>query len=187
LSEVRRPLGVTILSMLHVLLGILFLLGSLALVVVGFVLPEIFPHVRFFAVRSVAVGVLLLVLAVVDFGLASWLWVGKHWAWIAAMVFAALGIVFSIFTLFVRPGIAELVTLILDLIIIYYLIQPQVQTYFGRREGPSAGASGLANIPKTPLQTTGPTPLVMTASCPSCGAPTEARATYCAHCGAKLS
>jgi hypothetical protein len=187
LARIERPTGVTILSVLHVLVGVLLLVSGLALVVVSFALPEMFPHVRFFGMRSVTVGVFLLVLAIADFALAYGLWVGKHWAWTVAMLLAALGIVFSVFTLFVRPGLGELVTLILDLVIVYYLMQPRVQSYFGRRTVSSVSTTGLVNVPKTPLQSISPTPLTATSSCPSCGAPTETSATYCAHCGAKLS
>ncbi len=119
-------------AVLHILLGILLLLGGFALTVIGFGLPEMFPHVRWFAVRSVVVGIALVVFALIDFVLAYGLWNGKGWAWFAALVFALLGIVFSVFSLFLRPGMGELIWLIIDLLIVYYLMQPRVQAYFGR-------------------------------------------------------
>ena len=108
---------------------------------VRFVLPAMFPHVRFFG-RSLVFGLALLLLALIDFILAYGLWKGKSWAWITALAFAVLGIVLAILSLSTAPRIGEFVSLILNLLILYFLIQPRVQTYFGR--GPSAG-----NRPKT--------------------------------------
>jgi uncharacterized membrane protein (DUF2068 family) len=100
--------------------------------VIGFALPEIFPHVLRFAVRSALVGIGLLVFASIAFILSYGLWNGKGWAWIAALIFALLGIVLSVLSLFLRPGIGELISLIIDLLIVYYLMQPRVQAHFAR-------------------------------------------------------
>jgi hypothetical protein len=140
LSSTARPFGVKALTLLQVLLGILTLLGGVVLLSVGLVLPEMFPHVRFFG-RSLALGFALLVLALIDFILAYGLWKGKRWAWVATLVFGVLGIVLAVLSLSTGPRVGEFVSLILNLLILYYLIQPRVQAYFGR--GPSA-----ANRPK---------------------------------------
>lgn len=131
-----RPLGVTILTVLQILQGILILVGGLALSIAGLIIPEIFPHVRFFAVRSGLLGVGLVALAVIDFILAYGLWKGKGWAWIATLIFAVLGVAFSVISLFMRPRVGELVSLMLDLVILYYLMQPRIQAYFGRGSQP---------------------------------------------------
>jgi hypothetical protein len=128
----RRPFGVTLLTALQILLGILVLLGGVAQLFVGFVLPEMFPHVRFFAPRSILSGLGLIALALIDFILAFGLWHGKKWAWVASLIFAVIGIGFSVFSLFIRPRVGEFVSLILDLVILYYLMQPRVQSFFGR-------------------------------------------------------
>lgn len=133
MSNLGRPIGVTILAILQTLLGILTLLGGIAIASVGFVLPEIIPHVRWFAFRSLIFGLGLLVFALVDFILAYGLWEGKGWAWVGSLLFVLIGIVLSVFSLFVNPRIGELVSLIIDLVIVYYLMQPRVHTYFRRR------------------------------------------------------
>jgi hypothetical protein len=125
-----------VLAVLHVILGILPLLGGFVLMVVGFVLPEMFPYVRF-AIRSATLGVGLVAFALMDFLLAYGLWRGKGWAWSVSLVFAVLGIILSVFALFVRPEVGELLSLIIDLVIVYYLIQPRVQAFFGRGTVPS--------------------------------------------------
>ena len=136
-----RPFGVTLLATLEAILGVLVLLGGLTLVFAEFRILEMFPHVRWFPVRITGVGIALLVFALIDFALAIGLWVGKRWAWIAGLVCAALGIILGILSLFLRPGVGELVALVLDLVIIYYLMQPNVQAYFpkGLKAVTSAG------------------------------------------------
>jgi len=111
---------------------------------IGFILPEIFPHVRYFAVRPSVTGIGLLGFALIDFILAYGLWSGRGWAWIVSLAFAVLGIIFSVVSLFVRPRIGEFVSLIIDLVIVYYLMQPRVQAYFRREPSlPIAEASGV--------------------------------------------
>lgn len=126
----QRPFGVTLLATLEVILGVLVLLGGLTIVIEGFILSDMLPHVRWFPTRITGVGVALLVFAMIDFALAFGLWVGKRWAWIAGLVCAALGIILGILSLFLRPGVGELIALVLDLVIIYYLMQPKVQAYY---------------------------------------------------------
>jgi uncharacterized membrane protein (DUF2068 family) len=112
------------------LLGILFLLAVFALTVIGFGLPEVLPHVRFLPVRMFVVVIALLFIAAIEFLLAFGVWNGMGWAWGASLTLAVLGIVFFVFSLFLRPGIGEIASLIIDLLVLYYLMQPRVQAYF---------------------------------------------------------
>lgn len=121
------------LVILQTLLGVLLFLGFVALTVVSFGLPELFPHIRLLIpVRLLVVAIILLVLAVIEFMLAFGLWSGMGWAWAASLAFALLGIVFAIFSLFLRPGIGEIASLIVNLLIVYYLMQPRIHAYFGK-------------------------------------------------------
>ena len=142
LTTQGRPVGVTVLAALEAILGFLVLLGGLTIVIVGFILPLTFPHVRWFPTRTTAVGIALLVFALIDFALAIGLWVGKRWAWIAGLVCAVLGIMLGVFSLFIRPGIGEVIALVLDLVIIYYLMQPKVQAYFPKGLKAAAASTG---------------------------------------------
>ena len=132
MSVRHRPGGVRLLAILQILLGTLFFLGAFALTVVGFGLPEVFPHVRFFPVRLFVVAIVLFVLAAIEFVLAFGVWSGFGWAWGSSLAFAVLGVVFFVFSLFLRPGLGEIVALITDLLVLYYLMQPRVQAYFGK-------------------------------------------------------
>lgn len=142
MATAERPVGVAVLSVLHVLLGILLLLGGFALMIVGFVVPEVLPHFRF-PIRMTVIAVALLAFALIDFVLAYALWIGRRWAWVVSLIFAVVGIIFSVFSLFLRPGIGETVSLVTDLVIVYYLMQPRVGAYFGRGRALAGSRSGL--------------------------------------------
>lgn len=127
----ERSAGVRLLALLEAILGILLFLGFVALTILSFGLPELFPHMRLlFPVRLFVVAVVLLLLSVVEFTLAFGIWSGMSWAWAGSIGFALLGIVFAIFSLFLRPGIGEVISLIINLLIVYYLMKPQVHAYF---------------------------------------------------------
>jgi uncharacterized membrane protein (DUF2068 family) len=115
---------------LQTLLGILLLLGVFALTVARFRLSEVVPHVRLFPVRFSVVMIVLFALAAIDFVLAYGLWSGSTWAWKISLVFAVVGIAFFIFSIFLRPGIGEIASLIIDVLALYYLMQPRVQAYY---------------------------------------------------------
>ena len=142
MQNTTRPFGITLLVVLQIILGILELLGALVVAFVSFVLPEMFPHVRFFAPRSMFSGVVLVVFAFVEFILAYGLWMGKGWAWIGSLIFAVVVLVFSAFTLFMRLRVGEVIALVLNLVIIYYLMQPRVQSYFGKGKRSVAASTG---------------------------------------------
>lgn len=120
------------LTLLQVVLGSLLLVGVFALTVMGLGLPEVVPHVRLFPVRLFVVAIVLFGLAMIEFLLAYGSWNGVSWAWVVSLIFGVLGIVFLVFSLFLRPGIGEIVSLIVNLLVVYYLMHPRVQAYFGR-------------------------------------------------------
>ena len=125
MPKVKRPLPVTVLAILELCLAGLAILGILAL---NF---EAMRHVRW-SVESFTV--ILLLLAIVELALAYGFLSGKNWAWMFGLLFAVLGTAVSIFSLYLtfRPG--GLLYLIIDLIVIYYLMQPRVQQYFHREK-----------------------------------------------------
>jgi len=124
LSVNQRPSGVTSLAILEITLGVLLFTGFMF----AFFPTLTATHFHF---RPVA-GTVLLVLATVDFILAYCLWNGKRWAWTTAMIFVIVGIIFSGFMLFIRPALGGMTSLIIEILILYYLMQPKVQRHFGR-------------------------------------------------------
>jgi lysylphosphatidylglycerol synthetase-like protein (DUF2156 family) len=132
LHATTRPLGVTLLAILKTLLGILELLGAATVAFANFVLPDISPRLRFLSPRSAFSGLGLVVLALAEFILAYGLWRGMGWAWVGSLILAVIGLVFSAFTLFMRPRVGEIIALLLNAVVTYYLITASVQSFFGK-------------------------------------------------------
>ena len=133
MSTPTRSFSVTVLVTLQILVGVLTLLGGVAALFVRMLLPEAFPQIRPIPMTLFTTGVVFTVLAVLDFAIAYGLWVGKKWAWVLSLVFSAFGIITAIFSLFLRPRMGEFLALVIDLAIVFYLIQPRVQAYFERK------------------------------------------------------
>ena len=74
--------------------------------------------------------VILIILAIAELALAYGFWRGKSWAWLGGITLAILGAGFSIFSLYRHPNIGTIIYLIVDLLLVYYLMQPKVQNYF---------------------------------------------------------
>jgi lysylphosphatidylglycerol synthetase-like protein (DUF2156 family) len=117
LSERDRPSGIIVLVILEILLGVLLLLGAVG------------RYERASAHEEAAV--IMIILAALSFCFAFGLWIGKTWAWIGSIGLAVLGIILSVFILFIRPTLGEGVYLIANTVMIYFLIQPRVQRHFG--------------------------------------------------------
>lgn len=122
LSERNRPRSITLLAIIEIVLGVLLLLSAFGR---GF---DIMRHMRW-SVESA--GMFLVIFAAISFCLAFGLWTGKAWAWVGGIALAVFGIIFSVFTLFIRPTIGEGVYLIVNTVMIYFLIEPRVQRHFG--------------------------------------------------------
>lgn len=146
MTDTERSFGVALLSILHIILGVLVFSGGTILLATEFTLPELLQHVRPFGVRSSTLGMALVIFALIDFILAYGLWTRRKWAWSVSLAFAVLGIILTVLSLFARPGFGEILALILYLVAIYYLMQPSVQIQFGRGTGlgspqPASGRS----------------------------------------------
>ncbi len=129
-----RPLGVTILSILNAVGGLVFIFAGLSVFVYGDVYVKIlmsqFPHrmlmshheflvmIRYIAITSIIGGILGIV---IGFGL----WIGATWAWWIYMVILALNLISTIFML---PR--SILGLVIVLIVIYYMTRPHVRKYF---------------------------------------------------------
>lgn len=131
-----RPLGVTILAILEVLGGLVFLgIGALMLIAASLVtaatvsvpyFPFAFPAAILAAVLLVY-GAVLAILGIFAFVIAYGLWTGKGWAWTLAIILAIIAIIMGLISL--PSGI---VTILINVIIIYYLTRPHVKEFFGK-------------------------------------------------------
>jgi hypothetical protein len=129
----QRPTGVTILAILAFIGGILSILGGLALVGLGGV----------FAAAGGGLAILFGIYALVWGALALWIgwgfWQLRPSAWRWGIILMVLGIVITIVQLLL--GYADLVgaiiSIAIDLAVIYYLTTPAVRAAFGQPTGGS--------------------------------------------------
>ena len=119
-----------VLVALQVLVGLLTLLGGLAALIGRMLLPEAFPQIRPIPFTAFVAGIWFLIFSAIDFVVAYGLFVGKRWAWVLSAIFSVLGIFTAVFSLFMRPRMGEFFALVIDLVIVFYLMQPRVQAYF---------------------------------------------------------
>lgn len=78
-----------------------------------------------------ATGAFLLVYGVLAAVIAWGLWSQKRWAWYAAIVVAGLAVLGALFSLFGGDVVSAILSLALNGFIIWYLLKPEVQTWFG--------------------------------------------------------
>jgi hypothetical protein len=121
----RRPIGI-------VLLGIISLLGGVALLFVGIVLvgvvafgPEPTGNGTFVA------GLLVGAVGLLYMAVAAGAWFGLPWALTIGVVTAALGLVAGVFTLLATGSVAHgLATLVFPAFLLWYLNRADVQAAF---------------------------------------------------------
>lgn len=137
MEERHRPMGITILAVLEtigalVLLALgamVILLGAAVLVAIG--LGEVSLGVALSEI-VVFVGGFILLLGVIELAIAWGLWKGQGWAWTVALIVAVLGIIGGVIAL-VSGSLYNIVTLAVQVIIVYYLYRPEVKAYFGKK------------------------------------------------------
>ena len=173
-----RPLGITLLALLHVLQAIFFFFGGIALIALGaFIRRGFFGLPRILHGVVSLIGVVVIVIGLLYLGLAWGLWTGKGWAWILSLLLAALGIVVSVISL-IRGGFGTIVVLILDAIIVYYLFRPNVRAFFGEQRNRAQTTPTSGTTAQLPQEAR---------FCPNCGAPAQANEKFCSHCGKPFS
>ena len=111
-SQKHRPLGVTIIAILTVIGGLIFLGSGLVLLIVG-------------------IGVILLALGIAYLVMAYGLWQGRGWSWTITLILMVIGIIVAIASIVAGNG-ASIVSIIIHAVVIYYLYRPNVKAFFGK-------------------------------------------------------
>jgi lysylphosphatidylglycerol synthetase-like protein (DUF2156 family) len=120
-----RPVGVTIIAVLDALLGLLMLLSGGAILGVGTFMGTFGGPMSAVHGLVTGFGVLVFVVGFVTIFLALGIWTGASWAWTAALVIAILSAVLHLLSF-------NLLLLAINVIVIVYLLQPNVKLYFRR-------------------------------------------------------
>ncbi len=89
---------------------------------------------------GIAIGGVLLALAIVSFVVAYGLLKGLGWAWTVTVILSIISIVLNAISI-ATGNIASIISIIISGIIIYYLYRPHVKAYFGKGVSPSPPAA----------------------------------------------
>jgi hypothetical protein len=140
-SSKRRPVAVTIIAILSIIVGIPYIVSGLAPLAVAAFVPELSTLLRvpeLSILHLVTGGVLIAIgigFLVVSYGLLK----GRGWAWTVTLILSYIGIVTSIIAIVGgrTPGGGEggsllLGHLVISIAIIYFLYRPQSKAFFGK-------------------------------------------------------
>jgi len=119
-----RPTGITILAVLAAIGGVLGLFGGFVVLFAGTVL---------FGALGGLLGLAYLAYAALLVAFAYGAWTLKPWAWPLGVAVAAFGIILSVLYILGGSGIAnQILGIVVDGAILYYLNQPGIKSLFGR-------------------------------------------------------
>jgi len=114
-----RPTGVTILAVLEIISGIFAIAG-------GAFFATMSGMMGFdFAAYSGAISGVMIALGIASFVMAWGLLKGKSWAWTITLIITVISLAFDAVSI-------NVVGIIINAIILYYLYRPHVKAYFGK-------------------------------------------------------
>ena len=111
-----RPLGVTILAVLEIIVGLLGLFSGFTLITVGAMVP-------FLAGFAIILGAVVLFIGLLDVIIGWGLWSLKSWAWMVALIVNIINLILNAIQL-------AWLGAIINLIIILYLQQGDIKSRF---------------------------------------------------------
>jgi hypothetical protein len=202
-----RPIGITLLGIIQILIGVLGLLVSLLILGVSALLSTL-P-----VVGGLASSVGLIIGGVFLFFTLIWLATGvgflhgRGWAWDLGMIFTILSILGAAYVAYI--GVTQAIyALGFWVIMIIYLTRHHVKIFFGKGVAAASSYMPVMNtqttlrsapalqsqtqyIPPSMQYTPGSAPVqtpvlaTATAKCRSCGMPLAPGNSFCTNCGAK--
>lgn len=116
-----RPLGVTIIGILWILLGICVLLA-------GTVFGAVFTLIA--GVFGIVLGAIVIIIGLITLVLGLGCFKGWSWVWILGVIITGLNLLMGLIGLIFTGGVS-VISLLLSIIILYYLFQPSVKAWFG--------------------------------------------------------
>jgi hypothetical protein len=127
-----RPIGVTILAILEVVIGLVMVFEGSGLAVLG-ALAGMFSQgfSDLLGALSGILGGILIAIGILSLFTAFGVWTGKGWAWTVSLVLAILGLLFGLIIM-IGSAVLEIVWIIVYAIMIYYLYRPNVRSFFGK-------------------------------------------------------
>jgi hypothetical protein len=198
-----RPTGVTILGVLAILGGIAGLIGGVALISLGLLIGTLlasqianqltlagYPGLAgleagLIGTIIIVIGVVALLMGILYLAVGIGFFGGKGWAWTLGMIVSVIGVVLAIAQI-AFGNVGSVVSLIIGVLILYYLMRPHVKAFFGK--GPLMGPMmGSGTMPGTAMGSTmGSSAGSTMMRCSHCGATVAPGTTKCPACGAAL-
>jgi hypothetical protein len=142
-----RPTGVVLIALYHFLSALFLVLLAISLVVGGSVLAGMFGASKFGPATGLGLGLMVGVLGGVFFlvfalvaAIAGWgMWSMREWGRILSIVLAVISLIFSLPGLLMMGlhlqlffGTYRLFRIAISILIIWYLVQPQIKALFQR-------------------------------------------------------
>ena len=126
MSTQTRPTGVTILAVLEIISGIIAIVfGAFFGALMGALGMGIDMMGKESGVIFGVIGVVTVSLGVISFVMAWGLLKGKSWAWTITLILTVISLIFDL------PSM-NVIGLIIDIVILYYLFRPHVKAFFGK-------------------------------------------------------
>ena len=126
MSAQVRPTGVTIIAALEIISGIIAIaFGAFFGALMGAMGMGIDMMGKESGVIFGAIGVITVSLGVLSFVMAWGLLKGKSWAWTITLILTIISLIFDL------PSM-NVIGLIIDIVILYYLFRPHVKIFFGK-------------------------------------------------------
>jgi uncharacterized membrane protein len=123
-----RPLGITILGILHLIGGSAFLIFA----IVGAAMLGVSGGMGYFGMFSAVIGGIFLImfgiLAALEFVIAGALFSGKQWGRIIVIVLSIISLIMGLASLFGNPF--SIAAVVLDAFVLWYMWRPHVIAYF---------------------------------------------------------
>ncbi len=200
-----RPTGVTILGILAILGGITGLFGGAVLIGLGLLLGTLvasaeianqltlagYPGLTGLGVSLIStivilLGVIVLILGILYLAVGVGFFGGKGWAWTLGVIVSVIGIILNIVQIAVG-SFGSVISLLIGLLILYYLMRPHVKSFFGKGPpvGPAMSSGMMTASTMGSSMGSGPTGSTMV-RCSNCGTNVAPGTTKCPACGAAL-
>ena len=149
-QKLKRPTGVTILAVLAILGAIGLLFSGAVLIGLGLLLGTLaasvditnainnagYPGLSSLGVGTISaliivLGAVILILGILYLAVGVGFFGGKRWAWTLGIIVSVIGIVLGIIQV-AFGNYGSVLSLIISLLIVYYLMRPHVKAFFGK-------------------------------------------------------
>jgi hypothetical protein len=139
----RRPIGITILAVLEILIGIVGLLASLA--IIGFsALFSTLPRIgSLLGTIGLIIGGVVLFFSLIWLATGAGFLHGRGWSWTLGMIFSILSLLGAVGALTIGLITGGVGGLIFWGLMLYYLTRNHVKAFFGRGGSPLSPSYGL--------------------------------------------